>query len=437
MIQLDTLAEKAKQRDEKLTESELKALARVLRRDTPTDQTQTALETLKVVVDWKLASLSSAGVATESIMTVTTYISDSDPGIREAAGGVLRKFSNRTTPPTPSTEAQDPDWSHAPVSRKLVANVVETICNRLQSEPKAGIRLELTEAIGNFGESDERFAVRGAAHLIDIIESPGADNRHLALKELVKICDTYPEIAAEEVVVSALTPVPPIATARDRDHGQPHPKDLFAVLAQTAANQPDMVQGELSRIQGYLRSGSWFQREAAAEVFVQYSSTRPSQLSLFVPALADALSDDSELVRAKATRTLRNIAEADQSAVRPVAEELEAIRDGTVTDPKPGPTRTPSELAEQRKYPTAAEAANTALDVIARSGTKVYKDEQSVSDKVTCPECETPNYLLTSADDATYCPQCGSTFVTTCQQCDSDIPVDAEYCPHCGSDQKS
>lgn len=191
-------------------------------------------------------------------------------------------------------------------------------------------------AIGNFGERDERFAVRGAAHLIEIIESPSADNPHLALQELVKICDTYPEIATEEVVVAALTPVPAVETTRDSDADpRPLPKDLFGVLAQIAANQPDMVQGELSQVQEYLRSGSWFQREAAANLFEQYSIARPSQLSLFVPTLADALTDDSELVRAKAARTLRNIAEADQDAVTPVSQELEAIRDGTVPDPKP------------------------------------------------------------------------------------------------------
>lgn len=98
MDQLDTLAEKAKKLDSQLTESELKTLSRVLKNDTPRDQTQTALKTLRAVVDWQFCSLSSAGVATDSISTVTTYVSDSDPDIREAAGHILKKLATEQPP---------------------------------------------------------------------------------------------------------------------------------------------------------------------------------------------------------------------------------------------------------------------------------------------------------------------------------------------------
>ncbi|WP_139835039.1 zinc ribbon domain-containing protein [Halorubrum ezzemoulense] len=424
---LESLAEKAKELDADISDRDLATLQTEISQGS-SESPILALETFELIIRSHLESLHSAGVLDDCVEATLTHLSDTDPDVRLTSAEALTGLGRKTNSTFSTSESQGVNWNDEPLNRDTATAVLTGLCHRLTVESHDEIRGRLVVGIGEFGKCDNQMATDAAARLGEFIDSSGSDDdSYHALAQLENICTSFPQVAVDPDVLTVLTPLPS-DTISGPETGTTNNNlvETLEILGHAADTGPDVVVGELPRVTTYLSDGSWYEREAAARVCEQLSTVRSIELTPFVPRFADALTDDSRLVRTRSARTLHKIAEAGSDAVEPAVPALEALRDGDVPDPRPPPmTRV------RRQFPDdAAVIAEEALAAIEQSETKLYDppDSTAFGTITRCPNCANK-----PTDGATFCSKCGTELIVECRQCGAEVSVTSNYCSQCGT----
>lgn len=425
---LESLAEKAKELDPDISDGELATLQTAVSQDS-SESPILALETLDQIIGSHIESLHSAGVLDDCVEAALRHLSDNDPDVRLTAAEALTTVGRKTSSTFGTSESQGVNWNDEPLNRDTATAVLTGLCHRLTVESNDEIRERLVVGIGEFGKCDTQMAADAAGRLVELIDSSGTDDDpYHALAQLENICTAFPQVAADPDVLTALTPLPSDTTSGPKTGTSNNDLvETLVILGQAADTGPDVVVGELPRVTTYLTNGSWYEREAAARVCEQLSTVRPRELTPFVPTFADALTDDSHLVRVRTARTLHTIAEAGSDAVEPAVSALEALRDGDVPDPRAPPM---TRVQTGGSADDAAVIAAEALAAIEQSETKLYDPSDSTASETTtrCPNC-----AYQSTDGATFCSKCGTELMVECRQCGADVSASSNYCSQCGA----